>query len=68
VRRSPPWGFGWPSRIDGAHPLATTAVLLLVLSVVVDRLRTGSWLPEASADPGDQVGTATDDPPAAADR
>lgn len=70
VRRSPPWGFSWPTSIDAAHPVATTAVLLLVLGVVVDRVRTGTWLPVAPPEPaaGDQAGMVTEDPPEAADR
>jgi hypothetical protein len=79
VRREPPWGFSWPSTIDAAHPVATTAVLLLVLAVVVERLRTGSWIPDpGAASEGEepdgraalarQWGMSTDDPPESADR
>ncbi len=45
VRHGLPAGFQWPQRFGTAHGIAYTAVLLLGLDLVVDRLRTGAWCP-----------------------
>ncbi len=48
VRHGLPAGFQWPKRFGTAHGVAYTAVLLLGLDVVIDRLRTGAWWPSRS--------------------
>ncbi|QYG93020.1 DUF3367 domain-containing protein [Iamia sp. SCSIO 61187] len=48
VRHRLPAGFEWPTRFTEIHGVAYTGVLLLGIGLVVDRLRTGSWV---DADP-----------------
>ncbi len=47
VRHRLPDGFEWPTRFERVHGVAYVGVLLLGLSVLVDRLRTGSWTGDA---------------------
>ena len=49
VRHRLPPGFQWPQRFEAVHGVAYTAVLLLLVGVLVDRIRTGRWGPDADA-------------------
>jgi arabinofuranan 3-O-arabinosyltransferase len=54
VRHRLPAGFEWPTHFDEVHGVAYAGVLLLGIGLVVDRLRTGSWV---DADPDEETAT-----------
>ena len=49
ARHNLPPGFEWPSYFPKVHQVAYVGVALLLVDVVVDRLWTGRWWPQARA-------------------